>query len=226
MNGRSRVLFVCCVLVFLVAGCSGGGERQVTSTTAAVPYTSRVTSAVALSTTTTVTVPATAALYSPCRVGDLAFVYYGGGAGAGSEFGTIRIRNVSARPCGLSGSVIVSGISATGTVDTQIVSYPVAGTIRLTARTPTLADMQPPPAQEVVADLEMSTEYRDDPTSRDGLCHANHVVVPASWRVTLAGGTQTVPNYSYDSDPQWPHLLTCNGEVSTPSAIESAATGF
>ncbi|MGO9875781.1 MAG: hypothetical protein ACLPVY_18520, partial [Acidimicrobiia bacterium] len=65
--------------------------------------------------------------------------------------------------------------------------------------------------------------YRNDPTSPDGLCHGNHVIVPAFWQLALLGGTRSVANISHDPDPQWPRLLTCRGEIDTPGRIQTSS---
>jgi hypothetical protein len=105
------------------------------------------------------------------------------------------------------------------------VSYPVTGTIFLTPHAALLPNMQPPPTGEVVADLLMSAEYRDDPSSANGLCTANRVV-PAGWRLTLAGGTRTVRNQSHaaDSQTEFSRLLTCKGQIDTPTPISGSGT--
>ena len=132
-----------------------------------------------------------------CSLNNLAFDYYGSGASAGNDFGTIRVRDVSTRPCLLRGPIVVAGIDATRRIVTQTVSYPVATALVLTPR----ADRVPPgdvaPPGETVGDLMMAASYRDDPSSEDGICRSN-LVVPTAWRLSLLRGTRTVANNSYD----------------------------
>jgi hypothetical protein len=203
------------------AGCGSSGPRALAPNKSSAS----TTSSVAPLPTTGLTVSTSEKRPSaPCRIGDLAFDYYGGQAGAGSDFGTIRIRDIAARPCGLRGPVIVSGADTMGRIVTQTVSYDVAAPVALTAHAAMLPNMQPPPAGEVVADLLMSASYRDDNSSPNGLC-TTHRVIPETWRLTFAGVTRTVANVSHDPDPQWPSLVTCKGEIDTPDKIGSSANG-
>jgi hypothetical protein len=162
-------------------------------------------------------------LATVCSLHDLAFEYLGGGAGAGNDFGTILIRDVSASPCLLRGPVIVSGINRSHQVVTQTVSYPVAPDLILTARAARVTPGDFAPRGVVIGDLLMAAGYRDDPASPDGLCRA-HLVIPAAWRLTLLHGESTVADASYD--PQDPHnryssLLTCYGQIDTPGVIDA-----
>jgi hypothetical protein len=202
-------LAICFVALGTGACSRPGTARSSPNTTAQLP---QVTSA-----------PTSAIDAKVCSLRDLAFDYYGGGAGAGNDFGTIRIRDVAARPCLLRDPVVVSGIDRTSRIVTQTVSYPVAAGLILTP----FAHRVPPgkiaPPGSVIADLLMAASYRDDPASQDGICHAR-LVVPASWRLTLLHGVRTVANASYD--PQDPHnryasLLTCYGQIDTPDAIHA-----
>jgi len=161
-----------------------------------------------------------------CVLPHLAFEFFGGGVGAGNEFATIVIRDISPQPCLLQGEVTVSGIDWTGRVVTQTVTYPTAPNVVLSAHAPEVPNMQPLPAGEVVGELLMSTDYRDDSTSPDALCHANHVIVPASWQLTLLGGIRNVANLSHDPDPQWPRLLTCRGEIDTTGKVQASDVLF
>lgn len=202
---------VCALLGIVVclglAGCSSSSSRA---------------SAPTVATTRSPSLPRRAV--ARCKINELAFDYYGGAAGAGSDVGTIRIRDIAPQPCELRGPAAVSGTDTKGKAVTQTASYGVAGLIVLTARAALLPNMQPPPAGEVVADLLMSASYRDDGSSPDGLCTA-HRIVPASWRLTFAGGTRTVANVSHNPDPQWPSLVSCKGEINTPRKIGSSANG-
>jgi hypothetical protein len=134
-----------------------------------------------------------------CTGSQLGLTYLAGGASAGNDFGTLLVRDVSARPCTLAGPLRVTGLDAGGQPDTatpvdgvqaSAVLTPDAGPIRW--RPPgVLAGVRP---GELTGLVSLISEYRDGPAGVDrGLCQPLWVV-PASWRVTLPGGTLTVPN--------------------------------
>ncbi len=77
--------------------------------------------------------------------------------------------------------------------------------------------------------MTVSAEYRDDPSSPDGLCTA-HQVIPATWRILLPSGAEiTVPN----ADPHAAGhafgpggaLLTCRGELNGGPPVQVGLTG-
>lgn len=156
-----------------------------------------------------------------CANSQLALDYFGGGASAGNDFGTIEMRDVSARPCMLVGPITVTGLDRNGHPDTQTITYAVDQSLILTASAATRVGGQPVPPGETVADLMLAAEYRDDPTSPDGLC-SQHQVVPATWRLVFPDGTRTVANAS--AGPAYPgfsSLVTCKGQLDTPEPVSA-----
>ncbi len=156
-----------------------------------------------------------------CTVGQLALDYVAGGAGAGNDVGTIRIRDVDAQPCLLAGPITVTGTDRTGHAVTETIAYGVEPGLVLTARSaPVPAGSSAPPG-ETVGNLLLAAEYRDDPTSPDGTCSTNRVV-PASWRLHFPDGEKTVPNAGTDpGNPMFSSLLTCKGQLDTPSPVSA-----
>jgi len=154
-----------------------------------------------------------------CTVAELALDYQGDGAGAGSDFGTIWIRDVAAQPCLLRGPVELTGIDRAGKAVTYTVTYPVHEGPALSPKAVRVPIGTTPAPGKVVGALLLSAEYRDDPSSLNGLCEQNRVV-PAHWRLSLPGGALIVANSSHDpAFPAYSSLLTCRGELNTPSPI-------
>lgn len=162
------------------------------------------------------------AVAAACRLSQLGLRYLGGGAGAGNDFGTIVIRDIAARPCRLTGPVVLHGVDANGNADTQSVSYTVDRGLVLSPNAPPDAGYQPPPGV-VVAVLQVAASYRDDPTSPNGLC-IQHTVVPASWVLRFPAGLRAVPNTSSDTGyPGFASLRTCRGQLDLPTPITADA---
>jgi hypothetical protein len=158
------------------------------------------------------------ATLQPCALSDLAFDYYSGGLGMGSDFGEILIRDISPQPCTFSGAVGLTGVSADGTPRTATQRYSTSSPLSLSARTPALDNNGDLPTGATAAHLHLAAGYRDDPTSADGLCTRNEVV-PASFRLTLLGGTRLVPNVDDQASPGEHSLFTCKGQLDTPTPI-------
>jgi hypothetical protein len=154
-----------------------------------------------------------------CTFGDLVADYYGGGLGGGNDFGVVRIRNVAAQPCVFTGSAEVAGVDKAGRVVTQTVTYTVRGTIVLTPHAEVVPDGQNgPPPGVVEAVLILGANYRDDPTTPNGLCQ--NTVVPTAFRVSLAGGARTVANVNHSTPgPNASAFITCRGQLNTPNPI-------
>ncbi len=134
-----------------------------------------------------------------CRPAQLALSYLGGGAGAGNDFGTVLIRDTSARRCTLVGPVLATGLSRSGRAVTRTVRMnvrgtavlsPVAGPVRWLAAG-TMAGTRP---GELTGLVTLAAEYRDGPANVDnGDCEPLWVI-PATWRIALPDGTRTVAN--------------------------------
>lgn len=167
-----------------------------------------------------------------CTASQLALTYLGGGAGAGSDFGTVLVRDTSARPCTLTGPLLVTGLGADGRADTTTIRGSVSGVSVLTPhagpirwRPPgTLAGTRP---GELTDELDLISAYRDGPANVDnGLCTPLWVV-PATWRVTFPGGhALTVAN----ADPADQlklagsgGLVTCRGRLGLAQAASVGA---
>jgi hypothetical protein len=144
----------------------------------------------------------------PCRLGDLAFDYGDGRGATGNDFGMIRIRNTVGRPCLLKGPIAVTGTDRNGRAVTQALTYPVATALVLTER-------------QVVGDLALAAEYRDDTSgsATNRLC-TEHEVVPATWRLTMPDGVRTVANASKPPS-EFSSLITCRGRLEAPETITS-----
>jgi hypothetical protein len=90
------------------------------------------------------------------------------------------------------------GSTGSGTADTDHLTYRVAEPLTLTPRTRRIAPGRQVLAGTTVASIEIAAEYRDDPSSPNGLCQA-HRVTPSRWQVTLPTGTMSVANASTGS---------------------------
>ncbi|HEX5190015.1 MAG TPA: PASTA domain-containing protein [Streptosporangiaceae bacterium] len=157
-----------------------------------------------------------------CVAGQLELSYLGGGAGAGNDFGTLLIGDRSSRPCTLTGPLHVSGLDLAGRKVTATVGYPVTGVAVLSPGIGTVARSSPGGTGtgmhpgDLTGVSTLRAEYRDGPAGVDrGLC-APLWVVPASWRVTLAGGTSlVVANINRHDRGLVPSggLVTCRGRL-------------
>lgn len=149
--------------------------------------------------------------HSPaCRAGQLAIQYLPGGAGTGSDFGTILLRNISASWCQLDGSAAITGLAA-GRPVTKTVTVTVAGDLELSPRAAAAVPGQALPADQLAASLLLSAEYRDD---TDGRMCTPHWIVPKVWRVVLDAITLTVANGRATANARPPGaggLITCRG---------------
>jgi hypothetical protein len=150
-----------------------------------------------------------------CRTAQLAIDYYGGGLAGGGDFGSIRLRNITAKPCALTGSVRLVGTNEAGQPVTQTLTYPTQQPLVLTANAPRVPVGQAPPLGETTALLILGATY----TNAAGACVGDEVT-PAVWRVSLPDGTLTVPNTSNDPEGNgFASLLTCGGHLDTAIPI-------
>jgi hypothetical protein len=157
---------------------------------------------------------------SPCRGHDLAVDFHSGQPSAGNDGATIIIRNVGTHACQLVGSVMVTGLDAARTPDTQTLRYdPVPGLL-LTAGAHPIAEGHEIPRG--IGVLLLMANHRDDPTSANGLCDAHHVT-PVSWRLTWPDSISTTVT-NLDTHPVFPDdatLMTCRGHLDTAVPITS-----
>ena len=157
---------------------------------------------------------------APCRAQHLSLTYYGGGAGAGNDFGAIQIRNVGGEPCQLLGPIQLIGLDRHGNPVTQALTYAVGSNLNLSPRAAAHPPGQPPTG-DVTASLSVAAYYRDDPSSPNGLCQQRRVI-PALWRVRFRDGSRNVANASIDLGyPAFSSLITCGGQLDTPSPIST-----
>ncbi len=149
-----------------------------------------------------------------CKAGQLALTYLGGEGGAGNDFGSIVVRDVSRRPCRLAWPLRISGLDTAG--------HRVTATVKEQVSTPAI--LSPgvkvnkrglPQVGTLTVQVVLHAEYRDDPKT-GGMCQPNWVV-PAAWSVRLASGGQvSVANAdSYDPTKLVASggLVTCRGDL-------------
>jgi len=152
-----------------------------------------------------------------CSAGQLALSYLGGGPGAGNDFGTLLIRDISARPCTLKGPLQVTGLDGAGRPDTETVRDQVAG---VTVLSPRAIQRQGTALGELVGVLVLGAEYRDGPATVDNGSCVPLWVIPTSWRILVPGGQYlTVANADRASPVKLVGsggLVTCRGQLGAP----------
>lgn len=153
---------------------------------------------------------------SACTAAQLTLSYRAGGLGAGLDFGVIIFRDTGAAPCTLAGPVRVTGLNAAGRPVTGTAASAFADPGVLSPHAPPIPAFAAPPPGELVYGWALAAAYRDGPASVDrGYC-APLWVIPAAWRVVLAGGTTFVIR---NTDPRNPvlastgGLITCQGRL-------------
>src|SRR5260221_10079157 len=188
-------------VLLLAAGCSSSSSSSgVTTSPSTVAAVTTSPTTRPSPTSTTRTPPATPARYPSCAVGQLALDYYGKTTRHGNDFALIRIRDTAAQPCALTGPITVVGLGTSGATDTPTLTYAVTNGIVLTANAARVAVAAAPPAGEVVGDLTLAADYRDDPTSPGALC-TRQGVTPSSWPLTFPDGPRTVARPALTSNP-------------------------
>jgi hypothetical protein len=155
-----------------------------------------------------------------CLPSQLRLTYRAGGVGAGSDFGTILFRDVTAASCRLAGRLQITGVSASGRADTSTLTAVIPSPGVLAPNMQPVRDLAPVPLG--ILTWLLAADYRDDPTSPDALCIA-HYVIPAGWRVRLADGSLVkVPNADRaDIAPLSSSggLVTCRGRLGDVSQV-------
>lgn len=151
-----------------------------------------------------------------CTPAQLAVSYRGGGFGAGNDFGTIVFRDTSTTPCRLAGPVTVTGLNATGRAVTSTAAATFAVPGVLSPGAPPIPEHAAPAAGELAYGWTISAEYRDGPVSvSNGYCQPLWVI-PATWRITLAGGAtfliRNADPYDRGLSPTG-GLITCQGRL-------------
>jgi hypothetical protein len=156
----------------------------------------------------------------PCSASQLAASYLGGSPGAGNFLGVIAIRDISPRACLLAGPIRVVGLGRSGLPDTSAVAPLIGFQAILSPRAAALpADGTWPPA-DVVATIQLIAEYRDDPSSPDGLC-TSHQVIPAAWQITLPVAQMRITDTFHGPGSFLPSggFLTCRGRLGAVSQV-------
>ena len=164
-----------------------------------------------------ITVIAAVRSSQPCQTGQLAMQYLPGSAGAGNDFGTILLRNLSTTWCELDGRITVIGWTAGHSI-TPRVEAAVVPNLELSPRATAAVPGQTLPADQLVASVSLTAEYRDD---QNGSLCTTHRIVPASWHFTVNSITLIVPNgrATAEATPAGAGgLITCRGQFGATSA--------
>jgi len=145
---------------------------------------------------------------SACSLGQLAFDYHGVQYGTGNAFSDLDVRDIAATPCTLTGPISVVGVDASDHDVTNRLTLPVAGDLVLTADAPPRAVDGSAAKDVVMAWIPLEADVRDGPDT-NGSC-ANHLVLPKTWDVTVAGEQRSVPNGAGASEPP---MNACQGKL-------------
>jgi hypothetical protein len=152
-----------------------------------------------------------------CSLRQLAFDYRGVQYGTGNAFSDLDVRDIGAAQCTLTGPIAVVGADYGGRSVTNLLTLPVAGELVLTAHAPPRPVDGNPSPNVVMAWIPLEANVRDGPDA-NGSC-ADHLVTPAKWLVTIAGGERAVPNGAGASEPP---MSACQGKLNvalTPSPV-------
>jgi PASTA domain len=152
-----------------------------------------------------------------CSLGELAFDYRGVQYGTGNAFSDLDVRDITATPCTLIGPISVVGVDAGGRDVTNRLTLPVAGDLVLSADAPPRAVDGSAAKNVVMAWIPLEADVRDGPDA-NGSC-TNHLVLPKTWDVTVAGGQRFVPNGAGTAEPP---MNACQGNLDVavpPSTI-------
>ena len=152
----------------------------------------------------------------PCTAAQLTLSYRAGGLGAGLDFGLIIFRDTAKAPCTLAGPVRVTGLNAAGRAVTDTATSAFTNPGVLSPHAAPIPAFAAPPPGELVYGWPLAAAYRDGPASVDhGYC-APLWVIPAAWRIVLAGRTTFVIR---NADPRnhglapTGGLITCQGRL-------------
>ena len=161
-----------------------------------------------------------------CVPAQLGLAYLAGAPAGDTNFGTIAIWDQSARPCTLTGPIVVSGRDTAWHVMTTVLTYQVTvGTTLSAGGSQPRAGMRLT-GGERAAPLIVSAGYKYDALRRYRTCTRR--TEPAAWQLTFgSSGALTVAN----ADPAAPArnghpltanhgLLTCRGVLNTPQPVE------
>ena len=146
-----------------------------------------------------------------CDAAQLAFDYRGVQYGTGDAFADLDVRDIATTACTLTGPISVVGLDAGGHAATNQLTFMVARDLVLTAKAPPRAVDGSAPKNAVMAWIPLQANVRDGPDA-NGSC-ANHLIVPKTWAVTVAGGKRMVSNGAGASEPP---MSACEGELMSP----------
>jgi hypothetical protein len=146
-----------------------------------------------------------------CMVSQLAIDYRAPSYRTGRDFATLDVRDISAKPCTLAGPIEVVGRNAAGNQDTNLQTFPVTPGLVLTPTTPKVDATGVVAPGASIAWVPLHASVRDGPDG-NGSC-AYHLVIPATWAVSLAGGTKVVPNGGGDQSA----FTACLGQLGGPT---------
>jgi Protein of unknown function (DUF4232) len=128
-----------------------------------------------------------------CQASDIAMTVSGGGAGAGTAFGALTLRDVSRTACSLRGRLRVSALGSTGqqlSKNTVAVRGAANGQLVLSAH-------------GLTAVIELSS------SNFAGNCTGS-VAVPTRWRLQLSGSALSIRNTARHDNPR---TIICSGKV-------------
>jgi hypothetical protein len=150
----------------------------------------------------------------PCRAGQLVGHFQEGGSGTGLSFGSIEILNRSDAPCGLRGSLTLTGLNRTGQRATHTITEPISSQLVLSPDTSIRTLVQHRGAS-LSATFIFAGNARDDPRPPHGLCYA-HETTPTDWLIRLrTGGEFRFKNGGRHDMP----FSSCRGDlISAPNA--------
>lgn|GEM_PF-5012335 len=160
-----------------------------------------------------------------CRVSQLGLAYRGGGFGGGLDFGRILIRDTSASPCTLVGTVGITPVDGSGRpipLSSGPLVASLAGTLLLTPNAVPPPGGQPVPPGTVEAEVALTGDERDDPVASTGAtCAPANEVQPAAWRLSMLDGSLIVANRDASAPSDAPSLYACRGGFGPPK-VEQA----
>jgi hypothetical protein len=141
-----------------------------------------------------------------CRAARLQLDYDGWQGATQNVFGYLRIRDVSASACRLSGRIRVSGVDANDGRVTESVTFKISRPILLTPKAKRTAPHSPPPKGVRMAGVTI-TGPEFGPTGGD--CSPS--VQPTAFRVAVAGEVLHARDVRADNNHAF---VTCHGKLS------------
>ena len=130
-----------------------------------------------------------------------------------SNYGWLILRDVSAAPCQLTGTVSIVGLSGDGTVDTRVSAADVVGGLLLSPLAAAVPNSALPPASEHVGFLVPgSADSITVGPSAGADCNHSDEIVPTTFRIDINGtGTITTNNGALGSASG--RLEICQGQL-------------